>query len=128
MSILALSSVTSSTIQTFYPDSGALKYKTVLSQVVEPKIGPSTHKAFILFSRLGRPAGQFMPNHFVPLILKSIRGSLKRKTVASIFKSSSSTVVNKSHAQSKLFHYILLKELIKSLLQELMKSLLQVIS
>lgn len=71
ISILALSTVINRSIETFYPDFGAQKYKFLFNQVINPRVlnnNFSSDCVSILFSRADNVMKEFKPNHFVPLI------------------------------------------------------------
>ena len=67
--LLALSSVTKRNIVSVYPSVGAIKYRMVLNNLIEPRAGISFGEIHIMFTQHDFSEGQrFHPNHFVPLL------------------------------------------------------------
>ena len=102
--ILALSSITRSNINSFYPDTGDQKYRCLFTQNIYPRIplkavNPDLN---ILFCFEGAVVSGFKPNHFVP-VLANITG---RK-----IKLSSSAVVKFNPNSHFLLKHVLRKNL-----------------
>ena len=77
MCLLALANVIGTDINSFYPEIGPIRYKTLINCTIKPRQNEKCRFSSIniMFSRLGASVGMFKPNHFVPLITE---GSLKR--------------------------------------------------
>ena len=118
LSILALSTVISRSITTFYPDIGAHKYKLLFNQVITPRMpSNSSEGIYILFCHDGNltVGDKFLPNHFVPLVYSSKgRRMLEKKQ----FSGSSSSLQpmlkskrqNEFFSQSKIRSFLLKKK------------------
>jgi len=73
LSVLGLSTVIGRQIQMLYPDSGAVKFKSLFNSLISPKSSLNDSEILnILFFREGiQPGKLYQANHFVPIVVKN---------------------------------------------------------